>query len=154
MPPENGLAPTFRFRVGWGDIDGNGHMANTAYLDHAADTRVQYLSSQGFTTARFVAERIGPVILREEIVYRRELRLNEEYTVDMRSAGLSPDSVRFRIENTFRDLSGELIATVTSEGVWFDLDARRPRVPPKDLETVMRDTPRSPAFTDLPLRGR
>lgn len=30
------------FRAGWGEMDLNAHMANTAYLDLAADTRFMY----------------------------------------------------------------------------------------------------------------
>jgi acyl-ACP thioesterase len=29
-----------RFRVSWGDLDSNAHMANTSFLDRAADTRM------------------------------------------------------------------------------------------------------------------
>ena len=30
--------------VGWGDLDANGHMRNTAYLDKAADVRMYYFA--------------------------------------------------------------------------------------------------------------
>ena len=144
--------PRGRFRVGWGDIDGNAHMANTAFLDHAADARFFFFADRGFTGARFATERVGPVIVRDELTYRRELRLGEEFSVEVRMAGLSRDGCRFRIENTFRTAAGDLVATVRSDGTWFDLERRRPRLPPPDLDAIQRAMPRSDGFAELPNR--
>jgi acyl-CoA thioester hydrolase len=143
-----------RFAVGWGDLDGNNHMGNTAILDRAADTRFQYFALNGFPGERFAAERIGPVILRDELVYRKELRLLDQFTVDHKVVGLSSDGVRFAIENTFRDVHDEVTAIVTSEGLWFDLDERKPRSPPPELDAVQRRMPRAEQFRELPSRNR
>ena len=106
-----------RFRVSWGHVDGNAHMANTAFLDRAADTRFLFFAEHGFPAARFIAERVGPVIGRDELSYRKELRLLDEFTVDLEMVGLSPDGTRFELSNTFLDGTGEVAAVVTSEGV-------------------------------------
>jgi acyl-CoA thioester hydrolase len=143
-----------RFVVGWGDLDANQHLANRAILDRAADTRLSYFAAHGFPATRFATERIGPVIVRDELVYRKELRLLEAFTVDVRLLGLSSDGTRFELENTFRNASGEVTALVTSEGVWFDLDARRPRPPPADLDAVQRAMPRAASYRELPARAR
>ena len=141
-----------RFRVSWGDVDGNGHMANIAYLTRSADTRFLFFFENGFPNSRFSTEHIGPVILRDELVYRKELRLLQEFSVDLQMAGLSSDGGRFRIQNTFRNSDGEVTAIVNSEGVWFDLMNRRPRAPPPDLDAVQRAMPRGDLFTELPNR--
>lgn len=138
------------FRVSWGDVDGNGHMANIAYLTRSADTRFLFFFEHGFPNSRFAAEHIGPVILRDELVYRKELRLLQEFTVDLQMVGLSPDGGRFRIQNTFRNSAGEVTAIVTSEGLWFDLVNRRPRAPPPDLDLAQRAFPRGDPFVELP----
>ncbi len=141
-----------RFVVGWGDLDANQHLANTAILDHAADTRVTFFARCGFPGPRFAELRIGPVIVRDELVYRKELRLMDEYTVDLVTVGLSPDGVRFAVENTFRNAASEVTAIVTSEGLWFDLDRRKPRIPPPDLDAAMRSMPRGDRYRELPSR--
>jgi acyl-CoA thioester hydrolase len=140
------------FQVGWGDLDTNAHMRNTAFLDRAADTRMHFFASHGFPVARFAAEKFGPVMVRDELTYRKELRLMEEYTVDLRLAGASVDGVRFRLVNTFRNTAREDVATVTSEGLWFDLERRRPRGPPKEIVALQSEMPRSEAFVELPSR--
>jgi acyl-CoA thioesterase FadM len=97
-----------------------------------------YFAHDGFTVERFAAEKFGLVVVRDELVYRKELRLLEEFTVDFQLAGLSADGVQFRVRNTFRNTADDVAATVTSEGVWFDLERRQPRLPPPDLDRVMR----------------
>lgn len=140
------------FRVGWGDLDSNGHMANRAYLDHAADSRLAYFAERGFPVLRLAAERFGPIIVRDELVYRKELLLLEEFVVELRVAGFSADDVRFLIENTFRNAAGDVAAVVTSEGLWFDLDRRHPRTPPAELAAAFRAAPRTESFRELPAR--
>ena len=153
MGEESGDVPA-SFRVGWGDLDANNHMANVAFLNRAADARIAYFARRGFPGTRFGSERIGPVIVRDELVYRKELRLGDEFTVDLRSIGISPDGVRFAIRNTFRGPSGDMVAIVTSEGVWFDLDARKPRAPPPELDAAQRSMPRAEEYSELPSRRR
>ncbi|MCI4352691.1 MAG: thioesterase family protein [Thermoplasmata archaeon] len=138
-----------RFRVGWGDIDGNHHMANRAFLDRAADTRFLFFAKNGFPASRFASERIGPVITRDELAYRKELRLLDEFTVDLELFGLSLDGTRFDLGNTFRSEAGEVVAVVRSQGLWFDLEHRRPRAPPPELDAVQHKAPRASEFKEI-----
>ena len=55
---EGSPAQSQRFVVGWGDLDGNNHMGNTAILDRAADTRFLYFAFHGFPGQRFAAEKM------------------------------------------------------------------------------------------------
>ena len=142
-----------RFKVRWGDLDANNHMANVAFLSRATDTRCEYFDRWGFPVSRFAVERIGPVVLREEIIYRKELRLQDEFTVDLRVTGISSDGIRFSLQHTFRDASGQVVAVVTSEGLWFDIDSRRPRAPPPDLDAAQRALPRADSYIELPARS-
>jgi hypothetical protein len=54
-----------KLTAGWGDMDFNSHMRNTAYLDKSADVRMMYFSENGFPMAEFHRLRMGPVILRD-----------------------------------------------------------------------------------------
>jgi acyl-CoA thioester hydrolase len=139
-----------RVHVGWRDVDGNAHMGNSSFLDHASNTRILFFAEHGFTVARFAAEKFGPVVAHDELVYRKELRLMDEFTVDFELAGISADGMRFRVRNTFRNAANDVAATVTSEGVWFDLERRRPRVPPPDVDGLMRKLRRSNDFAEIP----
>jgi len=142
-----------RFRVGWSDLDGNAHMGNSSYLDYASNTRMLFFNQNGFTMSRFASEKFGPVVVRDELVYRKELRLMEEFTVDLESAGLSRDGVRFRVRNTFRNSANDISAIVTSDGVWFDLELRKPRTAPQDLDNLMQALQRTNDFAEIPSKS-
>ncbi len=117
-------------------MDANAHMANSSYLDYATNTRTHFFSQNDFKVSRFASERIGPVVTRDELVCHKELRLLDEFRVDLEVAGLSQDGVRFRLRNIFRNVADEVSEFVTSDGVCFDLEKRKPRSPPKDLDNL------------------
>jgi acyl-CoA thioester hydrolase len=126
------------FHVGWGDLDSNGHMKNTAYLDKAVDVRMMYFQEPSFAVREFEQLRLGPVVRRDEIEYYRELRLLEPMRVIMTLAGASEDGTRSRIRSEFFQEDGKLVARVTSTGGWLDLSARKLTMPPEGLAEALR----------------
>ena len=82
---------TQTFTVRWGDCDMNGHVRNTMYSEYAIETRMAYLTEHGFGYEQLAEHMIGPVLLREEIDYLREIRAGETVTVDFVQLGLSPE---------------------------------------------------------------
>ena len=140
--------------AGWGDMDFNAHMRNTAFLDKAADVRFIFFAEQGFTVDEFMRLGIGPVVRRDELEYFRELRLLEEIQVRLESAGLSDDGSRFILRNTFLRADAVIAARVTSSGGWLDLSARRLIVPPEGLQAALRAMSRTDDFQVLPPLGR
>ena len=141
---------TREFHVRWGDLDFNGHMKNTAYLDTAADVRLMYFDSRGFSLREFERLRIGPVIQKEELEYFRELRMLQTVTVTLAAAGLSEDGARFRLRNEFFGKGGKLTARVFSTGGWLDQAARKLTRPPDGVAEALRDLVRDEAFVVLP----
>src|SRR5262245_41248760 len=61
------------FVAGWATMDFNGHMANTAYLNLAADVRMAFFAEHGFPPGEFRRLAIGPVIQKDELEYFREV---------------------------------------------------------------------------------
>ena len=141
---QNAFQPTFK--VNWADLDANNHMRNTGYLDYAAQTRFLFLNSNGFTPTAFNAERIGPVVFSDEIIYRSELRFLDEFSVDLRLGGISEDGAKFVFINNFIDGRGKLCATVKTKAAWFDLQSRKLRPPPFALRTVLEQMEKSEDF--------
>jgi len=137
------------FKVAWGDLDANGHMANTAYLDYASQSRFAYLATLGFGPAAFVAHGIGPVIFEDRLCYRRELRLLQPFSVSLHLSGLSSEGRHFALENRFADDDGRLAATVRARAAWFDLEQRRVTQPPPPLREAWQTLPRSDDFEIL-----
>jgi acyl-CoA thioester hydrolase len=135
--------------AGWRDMDYNSHMANTAYLDRAADVRMTYFSENGFSADDMLRMRIGPVIMKDEVEYYREVKLLQEVRVGLAIAGLAPDGSRFMIRNEFTHLDGQRCAVVMSTGGWLDLGARKLVAPPDALRTALEALPRVAGFREL-----
>jgi len=137
------------FVVGWADLDANGHMRNSAFLDHCVDLRFIWFVAQGFPASEFARLRVGPVVQRDEIEYFRELGLLDRFTIDICLAGLSDDGSRSRIRNSLAKPDGTAVARVTSVAGWLDLDARRLVAPPAELLECLRQMPHSVDFEEL-----
>ena len=137
------------FLVRWGDMDFNAHLRNTAYLDLSADTRMLFFESQGFSMREFERLRLGPVVLKDEMTYHKELRLLETVRVTLELAALADDGSRFRLRNTFYRPEGPLAATVTSSGAWMDLAARKLTLPPEGLVAALGQLARTEDFETL-----
>jgi len=139
-----------QFLAGWATMDLNGHMANTAYLNLAADVRVAFFAEHGFAPSEFRRLAIGPVVRKDEVEYLREIGLHETVTVTYAVLAMSDDGSRFTVENEIWTAAGERAAVVRSTGGWLDLRTRKLVPPPAELFAVFAKAPRSPDFKPLP----
>jgi len=138
------------FLAGWGAMDFNGHLANTAYLNLAADVRMAFFAEHGFPPTEFRRLALGPVMRKDELEYFHEVGLHETVTVTYAVLAMSPDGARFVVENEIWSAAGERAATVRSTGGWLDLRARKLVAPPASLLAVFHQVPHAPGFVDLP----
>jgi acyl-CoA thioester hydrolase len=136
--------------AGSGDMDFNSHMRNTAYLDKSADVRMMYFSENRLSMQEFMRLRLGPVIMRDELDYDREVSLLEELRATLELAALATDGSRFAIQNCFYRLDGQRVARVKSTGGWLTLAARRLVRPPEGLLAALQGAPCSKQFTEIP----
>src|SRR5262245_9643991 len=121
----------------WADIDANGHMRNTGYLDKASDVRQMFLNEHGFPVSAFVSLRFSPVVMRDEIEYYREIGLLQEITITSALAGISPDGSRFRLRHDYFRPDGTPSARVTSTMGWLNRVERKLMVPPPALMSAV-----------------
>jgi acyl-CoA thioester hydrolase len=142
------------FLAGWGTMDFNGHMGNTAYLNLAADVRMAFFADHGFPPSEFRRLSIGPVVKKEEIEYFREIGLHEKVTVTYAVLAMSADGARFTVENEIWTAGGERAAVVRSTGGWLDLRARKLVAPSRELFAAFSLVPKAKAFTELPARTK
>ena len=126
-----------RFEVRWADLDANRHLRNTAYLDYATHVRFAFLAENGFPPSRFGELHFGPVILREEMTFLREVGPNDELTVDYRLAALSKDGRKFKLRHRVFRRDGAEAARIDTDGGWMDLTTRKLRPPPDELATAL-----------------
>jgi acyl-CoA thioester hydrolase len=139
-----------RLYAGWGDMDFNAHMSNTAYLNKCGDVRMMLFAENGFPISELARLKIGPVAMRDELEYVKEVKLMQELIVSAALAGLSDDGSRWAIRHELMRTDDKLCARVTSTGGWLDLNARKLIVPPEDLLAVTKMLSRTEDFSILP----
>jgi len=135
--------------AGWADMDFNSHMRNTAYLDKAADVRQMFLMEHGFPVEEFFRLKIGPVVMKDEVEYFKEIGLQQQITMTYALAGHADDGSRFLLRHEVFRPDGKLSARVTSGGGWLDLKERRLIAPPPALLAAMNELERTEDFMVL-----
>lgn len=140
------------YRVRWADADANQHMRHSAYADYAADVRMVLFERHGFPLERWAQMGIGPILFREETRYLRELVVGDTLRIDVKLGGLSADGRKWMLKHVFyreRDGVSEPCATLTAEGAWLDMVARKiVTAPPDLLDAVQEHFPRADDFQD------
>ena len=58
----------------WSDLDPNYHLRHSVYYDFAAQIRTAFLEEHGLTIRQMQELHLGPVLFREEGIFRREVR--------------------------------------------------------------------------------
>ncbi|HUQ65988.1 MAG TPA: acyl-CoA thioesterase [Flavitalea sp.] len=146
MQNENGIFNK-QISIRWSDLDANFHVRHSVYYDFGAQQRLDILNSLGLTIDVMKEGNFGPVLLREECVFRREIRLNDRVIITAKLARLSADGSRWTIIHEFLGAGETLLATLTVDGGWIDTNLRK-FVPstPQIVKEVFEGIPRSESF--------
>jgi acyl-CoA thioester hydrolase len=136
--------------IRWADLDPNFHLRHSVYYDLAAAQRVEILETSGLTLKFMQENHIGPILFREECIFRREIKSGQEVFLNATMAKMKEDASRWTIRHIFSDDNKKLLATLTVEGAWMDTQLRKlaPAIPPL-ISEVFRGFPKTEDFTLL-----
>lgn len=109
----------------WADLDPNFHLRHSVYYDFAAQHRVEILNSLGLTMKVFQTQHFGPVLFREECIFRKEIKLNDSIFIHTKVAKMRADASRWSITHEFRNEEDQLCAALTVDGAWMDTKLRK-----------------------------
>ncbi|MDL2286625.1 thioesterase family protein [Desulfococcaceae bacterium OttesenSCG-928-F15] len=141
---------TKTFTIRWHELDANAHMKNTAYLNRAADVRLAFFAEHGFSPADFANMKFGPMALKDEIEYYKEIGLMQELTVSFVLKSINADGSRYQIQNEYFRADGKLCAKITTYGAWLNLVTRKIMAPPESLYKALLLLPKTDDFAVLP----
>ena len=113
------------FEVRWSDLDANGHLANSAYVNFMSHTRMAFLTQAGFSYDVLGKNEVGPVVFYEHIYYFREVLPGVPVRVSLELAGMSEDGMFFEFLHKFFDPEGNNLARCEMMGGWIDLKSRK-----------------------------
>jgi acyl-CoA thioesterase FadM len=138
------------YAVKWADLDTNGHLRYSVYVDYAVDTQFRSIENHGYTPKKLMEMGFGPVILRMETRYSREVTFDESVIDSFKFAGMSPDGARWKTRyDIVKSSNGDMAATIKLEGVWVDVHTKQAILPPTDLLQILNLFPRTENFEVL-----
>lgn len=121
-------------QVRWSDLDPNFHLRHSVYYDWGALCRVAYLEKRGLTWKRMLELKIGPILFREECIFRREIHMNDPVTINMKLSKARRDFSRFTIQHEIYKNPETLSAILTVDIAWINGITRKLAVlPPEDV---------------------
>src|SRR5687767_13589509 len=126
---ENFILPV---QVRWSDLDPNFHLRHSVYYDWGALCRVEFLSKTGLTLKRMQELRIGPIIFREECIFRREILMGDPVTVAMELVKSKKDFSRFTIRHEIKKNPETVSAILTVDIAWMSAVTRKLAVLPEE----------------------
>ncbi len=138
-----------KFEIRWSDVDANRHLANSAYINYMAHTRMSYLAERGFDQKTMARYQMGPVVFHEHMYYFKEVFPGRPVRVSMEVVGLSEDGKFFEFRHDFYDDSGRNFAHCEMMGAWMDLRTRTLIGLPKELMTAFDKEKKAEGFRVL-----
>lgn len=141
---------TKEISIRWSDLDPNFHMRHSAYYDFGAQHRIEILEEQGLTMRIMQQQHFGPVLFREECVFRKEIHLGDVITIITKIGKMKDDASRWTIVHELKNQLGELCAVISVDGAWMDTKLRKLAHPtPEIAREVMDAFPKTDDFVLL-----
>lgn len=138
----------FEGPVLWSQIDANMHLRHSAYGDFATQARLRMLNELGFDYHVLLAEKLGPVLFREELIYLREVGINETLKVTCALSKMKRDGSRWSFTQNIYRGDGVKAAIVNTDGAWIDTEKRKLTVLPEKMFGKFSFIPKTETFIE------
>jgi acyl-CoA thioester hydrolase len=133
-------------QIRWADIDANRHLRHSVYYDYGASMRMNALSGEGLTMKKLEEMMVGPVLFREEAIFKREIHFEDEITIDVTVTQAREDFARWSLRHHFIKRDGTLAAIINIDGAWIDLHKRKLVIPDHFIAEVFQKFPKAENF--------
>lgn len=120
--------------VRWSDLDPNFHLRHSVYYDYGALCRIRFLAFHGVTAQFMQKKQIGPIIFREECVFKKEIHISDQVAINMKLAKAKKDGSRWTMQHQVFKNNEILAAVITLDGAWMDTSIRKLTVPPPEIQ--------------------
>ncbi|TWI96233.1 acyl-CoA thioester hydrolase [Mucilaginibacter frigoritolerans] len=123
-------------QVLWSQIDANQHLRHSAYADFAAQARLNMMQQLGLKPILLLEQKIGPVLFREELLYLREVALNDTIRMTCELSKARADGSRWSIRHEMYREDGVKAAIINVDGAWIDMVKRKLCLLPVDISEL------------------
>ena len=135
-----------RLDIRWSDLDPNFHLRHSVYYDYGAFCRVSFLEEFGLTHSIMQELKFGPILFREEAVFRREVVLGDALKINLRLTKARKDFSRWSIRHEIIKNEDKVAAVITVDGAWINLVLRKLATPPAEVIDVFSKMEQSADF--------
>ncbi|WP_016991070.1 acyl-CoA thioesterase [Flavobacterium sp. ACAM 123] len=141
---------TKQLSLRWSDLDPNFHVRHSAYYDFGAQHRIEILESLGLTMKVLQTNHFGPILFREECIFRKEIGLSDTLFIHTKISKMRSDASRWSIVHELKNEQDTLCATITVDGAWMDTKLRKIANPTPDIALeAMSNIPKTADFIEL-----
>src|SRR5947209_18109716 len=129
----------------WSDLDPNFHIRHSVYYDWGAFCRIEFLNAYELTAQLMQELQFGPILFREECIFRREIRSGDMVRISLELLRCKKDYSRWSIRHQIT--KGETVcAVLTVDGAWMDVRKRKLASPPEKVHEVFSQMPQAEEF--------
>lgn len=124
------------FELRWADIDANQHVMHSKYYELGAHTRMSFIIEHGITLELMHTLKVGPILFREECVFRKEILAGEVVAVNVLLTKSRRDGSRWSVKHEIKKADGSVAAVMHADLAWMDILARKLTVPAEAKKLV------------------
>jgi acyl-CoA thioester hydrolase len=133
-------------QIRWSDLDPNFHLRHSVYYDWGAFCRVEFLNEYGLTAQVMQSLQFGPILFKEECVFRREIKLGDKVDIDLHLLRSKKDYSKWSIQHRITKNGDTLCAVLTVDGAWMNVVQRKLTSPPEKVHEVFGRMPLNETF--------
>jgi acyl-CoA thioester hydrolase len=128
-------------QIRWSDLDPNVHLRHSVYYDWGAFCRISFLHEYNLTSELMHQLKIGPILFREECIFKKEIRLGDKVTISLEVIKAKRDFSRWAIQHTIKKDADTIAAILVVEGAWLDTAKRKLAIPPQQVFDAFSQMP-------------
>lgn len=132
--------------IRWSDLDPNFHVLHSKYYDFGAYCRMTFFVEQGMTPAVMQEHNIGPILFREECIFKREIAFGDELKINFLLKSHTPDYGKWSMTHEIWKNQDILAAIINIDGAWMDTLNRKLALPPQVIHSVFNNAPKATDF--------
>jgi acyl-CoA thioester hydrolase len=133
-------------QIRWSDLDPNAHLRHSVYYDWGALCRIEFLYQHGLTADLMQQLHFGPILFREECIFKKEVRLGDKVTIGLKLLKAKKGFSRWSIQHDIIKNENVLSAVLTVDGAWIDTVKRKLATPPEKVTEVFLQMPADKNF--------
>ena len=132
--------------IRWSDLDPNFHVVHSKYYDFGAYCRMAFLVENCLTPAFMQQQHIGPILFREECVFKREILFGDKVMINVKVDKLTEDFGRWTMVHEIYKNDETLAAIITADGAWLNTTIRKLTTPPEIIISLFESAPKTATF--------